>query len=79
MSPSFFEGTVRDGMPVTVYYEVSPPDPAVGINRSYIEDIWLEVKGNRAEWLEKRLTDTDWATLEAQAMENYYDEKPGGN
>jgi|TARA_R110000751_G_scaffold64690_1_gene132775 hypothetical protein len=73
MSSSSFEGTVRDGMPVTVHYEVSPPEPAIGIHRSYVEDIWLEVKGKRAEWLEKRLTQSEWATLEAQAMENYYD------
>jgi|TARA_R110002020_G_scaffold285353_1_gene500882 hypothetical protein len=63
------ETTVLNGMPITVCFEVAQPEHDVGIFTPYIEDIWLEVKGKRAEWLEKRLTSIDWKNLEEEVLE----------
>lgn len=68
-----FDTTVKNGLPTTVYFEVSPAEEDVGIMSPYVNDIWLETKGKRAEWLEKRLTTTEWTDLEQLAMEEYYD------
>jgi hypothetical protein len=68
-----FDTTVKNGLPVTVYFEVSPPEYDVGIFSHYVEDIWLETKGKRARWLEKRLTIAEWTDLEHLALEEYYD------
>jgi hypothetical protein len=66
MATSSFDTTVRGGMPVTVCCEFGQPDPGVGIFYPEIEDIWLEVRGRRAVWLEARLTDAEWETLHEQ-------------
>ena len=66
MAFSSFDTTVRGGMPVTVCCEFGQPDPGVGIFYPEIEDIWLEVRGRRAVWLEARLTDAEWETLHEQ-------------
>jgi hypothetical protein len=58
-------------MPVTVCCEFGQPDPGVGIFYPEIEDIWIEVRGRRAVWLEARITDAEWQQLHAQA----YDEE----
>jgi hypothetical protein len=63
-----FETTVRGGMPVEVHFLVAPPELDVGILDPYIEDIYLEVKGKRAKWLEKYLSFNDWEILEEQAL-----------
>jgi hypothetical protein len=70
-----FDTTVLEGMPVEVHLEVGQPEHDVGIFTPYIEEIWLEVKGRRAAWLEKRLTATDWASLEDEAMEVWSDRR----
>jgi hypothetical protein len=62
-----FDTTVRSGMPVTVCYEIEICEPY-----SWIEDLWLEVRGERAEWLERRLNDQQWGGLNEEAMENYF-------
>ena len=62
-----FDTTVRSGMPVTVCYEIGIGEPY-----SWIEDLWLEVRGERAEWLERRLNDQQWGGLNEEAMENYF-------
>tara|TARA_R110000787_G_scaffold149671_2_gene263640 strand:+ start:298 stop:504 length:207 start_codon:yes stop_codon:yes gene_type:complete len=62
-----FDTTVRSGMPVTVCYEIGICEPY-----SWIEDLWLEVRGERAEWLERRLNDQQWGGLNEEAMENYF-------
>jgi hypothetical protein len=64
-----FDTTVRGGMPVEVNFEVGQPEHDVGIFTPYIEDIWLEVKGKRAEWLENRLSKAEWEELEEEAIE----------
>ena len=63
-----FETTVRGGMPVEVYFLVAPPESDVGVFFPCIEDIYLEVKGKRAKWLEKYLSVNDWEILEEQAL-----------
>ena len=68
-----FETTVKGGMPTTVCFEVGQPEYDVGNSKYYVEDIWLLVKGKRAEWLEKRLTATDWHALEELALEEYHE------
>ena len=70
-----FDTTVLEGMPVEVHLEVGQPEHDVGIFTPYIEDIWLEVKGKRAAWLEKRLTPIEWASLEDEAMEVWSDNR----
>ena len=70
-----FDTTVLKGMPVEVHLEVWSPEHDVGIFTPYIEEIWLEVKGKRAAWLEKRLTPTEWASLEDEAMEVWSDSR----
>ena len=72
MSNFSFDTTVCDGMPCECFVTVEQPDPDVGIFNHYIEDIYLEVKGKRAEWLERRMTSQDWASLEEKALEEYY-------
>jgi hypothetical protein len=62
-----FDTTVRSGMPVTVCYEIEICEPY-----SWIADLWLEVRGERAEWLERRLNDQQWGGLNEEAMENYF-------
>ena len=66
-----FETTVRGGMPVEVHFLVGRPEYDVGVFWPYIEDIYLEVKGKRAKWLESRLTGKDWQVLEDQALEEH--------
>ena len=48
----------------------------------YVENIWILIKKERkikgpkwevAHWIEKRLTNKDWAILEERAMENFYE------
>ena len=70
-----FDTTVRGGMPVEVNFEIGQPEPDVGIFTPYVEDVWLEIKGKRAIWLEKRLTSTEWAILENEAMEVWHESK----
>jgi hypothetical protein len=62
-----FDTTVRSGMPVTVCYEIGIGEPYL-----WIADLWLEVRGERAEWLERRLNDQQWGGLNEEAMENYF-------
>jgi len=62
-----FDTTVRGGMPVTVCCEFGQPDPGVGIFSPEIEDIWIEVRGHRAVWLEARITDKEWERLRDEA------------
>jgi hypothetical protein len=69
---SHFETTMEDDTPATVCFKVGQPERDVGIFTPYIEDIWLTVQGKRAEWLEKRLTATEWHSLEERALEEYY-------
>jgi hypothetical protein len=70
-----FDTTIREGISVEVNFEIGQSEHNVGILTPYVEDIWLEVKGKRAAWLEKRLTSTEWATLENEAMEVWYESK----
>jgi len=64
-----FETTVRGGMPVTVCCTFGQSEPDVGIFYPEITDIWLEVRGRRAEWLEKGVTDKEWERLHAEAYD----------
>ena len=64
-----FDTTVRSGMPVTVCYEIEICEP---YSLTWIADLWLEVRGERAEWLERRLNDQQWGGLNEEAMENYF-------
>jgi hypothetical protein len=66
------ETTVKGGMPTTVCFEVGQPEYDVGNSKYYVDDMWLEVKGKRAEWLEKGLTAADWYALEELALEEYH-------
>ena len=66
-----FETTVRGGMPVEIHFLVSQPEYDVGVFWPHIEDMYLEVKGKRAKWLESRLTCKDWQDLEDQALEEH--------
>jgi hypothetical protein len=77
-----FDATVLNGLPVTVCYEVGKAEPDVGIMGDYVENIWILIKKERkikgpkwevAHWIEKRLTNKDWAILEERAMENFYE------
>ena len=43
--PLSFDTTVKNGLPVTVCFEVGQPEHDVGVFTHYVEDIWLEVKG----------------------------------
>ena len=61
--------TVRGGMPVRVWFDIGSPDPSAGLFTPFIEDLWLEVKGRRAAWLENRLTPIDWTALEDEVLE----------
>ena len=64
-----FETTVRGGMPVTVCCTFGQSEPDVGIFYPEITDIWLEVRGKRAVWLEERVTDAEWQQLHAEAYD----------
>lgn len=69
MSNSFeFDTTVKRGMPVTACGQIAAPEPDVGISGEWVEDIWLEVRGRRATWLEDRLDEADWANLYEEAL-----------
>ena len=68
-----FDTTVKNGLPTTVYFEVSPAEEDVGIMSPYVNDIWLETKGKRARWLEDRLTTREWVDLEKEAIEEFHD------
>ena len=68
-----FETTVKEDLLITVCFEVGQPECDVGIFAPYVDDMWLEVKGKRAEWLEKRLTATEWHSLETLALEEYHE------
>ena len=70
-----FDTTLREEISVEVSFEIGQAEHDVGILTPYVEDIWLEVKGKRAMWLEKRLTSTEWAILENEAMEVWYESK----
>ena len=67
-----FDTTVRHGMPVTVCYEIERASPSVGIPDPWIADLWLEVRGKRAEWLERRLNERQWGGLHEEALENHH-------
>jgi len=67
-----FDTTVRHGMPVTVCYEIERASPSVGIPNPWITDLWLEVRGKRAKWLERKLNERQWAELHEEALENHY-------
>ena len=67
-----FDTTVRHGMPVTVCYEIGSASPSVGEPYLWIADIWLEIKGRRAKWLERKLNERQWAELHEEALENHY-------
>ena len=62
-----FETRVKGGMPVTVCCVFSPLSSE---EYSDVEDLWLEVRGRRAKWIEKALTDAEWERLYAEAFEN---------
>lgn len=67
-----FDTTVRGGMPVEVNFEIGEPEQDIGIFTHYVEDIWLEVKGKRAQWLEDRLSLVEWEKLEEEALETWH-------
>jgi hypothetical protein len=69
-----FDTTVRGGMPVEVNFEIGKPEHDVGIFTPYVEDVWLEVKGKRAKWLEDRLSPAEWEKLEEEVLETWYAE-----
>ena len=64
-----FETTVRGGMACHVVGTFGQSEPDVGIFYPEITDIWLEVRGKRAVWLEKRVTDAEWQQLHAEAYD----------
>jgi len=70
-----FNTTVCNEKPVEVHFQIGQPEYDVGIYTPYLEDIWLEVKGKRAKWLENRLSKNEWILLENEAMELWYDSK----
>lgn len=61
-----FETKVKGGMPVTVCCVFSPLSSE---EYSDVEDLWLEVRGRRAKWIEKDLTDAEWERLYAEAFD----------
>jgi hypothetical protein len=72
---SSFDTTVRGGMPVEVNFEIGQPEPDVGIFTPYVEDVWLEIKGKRAIWLEDRLSSVEWEKLEDEILEVWHESK----
>jgi GDP-D-mannose dehydratase len=77
-----FDATVLNGLPVTICYDVGKAEPDVGFMNDYVENMWILIKKERknkgpkwevAHWIEKRLTNKDWAILEERAMEDYYE------
>ena len=64
-----FDTTGRGGMPVTVCCVFGQSEPDAGIFYPEITDIWLEVRGRRAVWLEKGVTDKEWERLHAEAYD----------
>ena len=69
-----FDTTVRLGFPVSVCYEMGVALPPVGdpYPCPWIADLWLEIKGRRAKWLERKLNERQWAELHEEALENHY-------
>ena len=77
-----FDTTVLNGLSVTVCYEIGRAEPDVGVMVDYVENMWILIQKKRknkgpiwevASWVEKRLSDHDWAILEEKAMENFYE------
>jgi hypothetical protein len=66
-----FDTIVRGGMPVEINFEIGQPEHDVGIFTPYIKDIWLEVRGKRAKWLEDHLSLIEWENLEEEVLKNY--------
>ena len=64
----FSYSTTLHGQSVDVSAEVNGPDPSVGIFTHYIEDIWLEINGKRAKWLEDRLSKAEQEHLEEDTL-----------
>ena len=58
--------------PLECFFIVGQPEPDVGLSSHYIEDMYLEVRGKRAKWLERRLSFEDWNNLEEKALEEYH-------
>ena len=67
-----FDSTVRGGMPVTVCYEIGSASPSVGILYPWIADLWLEVRGKRAKWLEESMHEQDRSRLYEEALEKFH-------
>jgi len=67
-----FDSTVRGGMPVTVCYEIGSASPSVGEPYLWIADLWLEVRGKRAKWLEENMHEQDRSRLYEEALEKFH-------
>ena len=67
-----FDTTIRSGMPVTVCYEIERASPSVGIPDPWIADLWLEVRGKRAKWLEESMHEQDRSRLHEEALEKFH-------
>jgi len=67
-----FDSTVRGGMPVTVCYEIGSASPSVGEPYLWIADLWLEVRGKRAKWLEENMNEQDRSRLYEEALEKFH-------
>ena len=67
-----FDSTVRGGMPVTVCYEIGSASPSVGEPYLWIADLWLEVRGKRAKWLEESMHEQDRSRLHEEALEKFH-------
>ena len=67
-----FDSTVRGGMPVTVCYEIGSASPSVGEPYLWIADLWLEVRGKRAKWLEESMHEQDRSRLYEEALEKFH-------
>ena len=67
-----FDSTVRGGMPVTVCYEIGSASPSVGEPYLWIADLWLEVRGKRAKWLEESMNEQDRSRLYEEALEKFH-------
>jgi len=69
----FSYSTTIIGRSVDVSAEIADPDPSVGIFTHYIEDIWLEIDGKRAKWLEDRLSKAQQEHLEEETLLLYHE------
>ncbi len=68
----YYETAVRvlGGLPLIARFTITPADRSVGINQAYADDVHLvDRKGRRAEWAEKRMSQDDWAHLQADVAE----------